>query len=102
MLYLPEKERQLFDRTLSLDLSIWQIVCGDCAGQDNRPAKTVLTLAGCCSKCGGRSYELASVMFSVAGIRIRRVMDLSREKEVANAADSTVYGTSKNESRISV
>lgn len=108
MLYLPERDRQLLTRTLSLELSKEKIVCWDCAGDEDRPKKTTLTMAGCCSKCGGRSYELASVVFGVAGIRIRRVIEMRGEispqtgqSAVHQAADSTVYGTSKT-NRISL
>src|SRR5258708_2534820 len=36
------------------------IVCGDCAGDDFVPRKTLLTADGCCDSCGGRSYVLAA------------------------------------------
>lgn len=41
------------------------IVCGNCAGKDDRPRRTLLirdslTQAGRCADCGGRSYVLAS------------------------------------------
>lgn len=35
------------------------IVCGNCAGEAANPVKTLLTKAGCCASCGGRSYVLA-------------------------------------------
>ena len=36
------------------------IVCGNCAGDDPNPVKTLMTKAGCCASCGGRSYVLAA------------------------------------------
>jgi len=39
------------------------IVCGDCAGDDANPRKTLLAADGTCSECGGRSYVLASMLF---------------------------------------
>lgn len=36
------------------------IVCGDCAGDDRVPRKTLLAANSTCVKCGGRSYVLAS------------------------------------------
>jgi hypothetical protein len=37
-----------------------QIVCGDCAGDSERPIRTVLDQSGSCYQCGGASYVLAS------------------------------------------
>jgi hypothetical protein len=39
-----------------------QIVCGNCAGDDLLPIRTFVTADGCCSRCGGRSFELASII----------------------------------------
>ena len=45
------------------------IVCGDCSAwredpeAERNPRKLFLTHDGRCEGCGGRSYELASVMF---------------------------------------
>jgi hypothetical protein len=36
-----------------------QIVCGDCAGDDLLPLRTLLTNEGKCSRCGGSSFVLA-------------------------------------------
>ena len=37
-----------------------QIVCGDCAGDNYTPVRTLLDNKGQCDQCGGRSYVLAS------------------------------------------
>jgi hypothetical protein len=37
-----------------------QIVCGDCAGNSERPIRTMLDQSGRCFQCGGASYVLAS------------------------------------------
>jgi hypothetical protein len=39
------------------------IVCGDCAGEEPLPRKTLLAADGSCSTCGGGSYLLASIFF---------------------------------------
>jgi hypothetical protein len=57
----PFIEGRQFERELS---RTW-IVCGNCAGDDDRPRRTMLirdplTQTGCCAGCGGRSYELAA------------------------------------------
>jgi|ERR1044072_5198579 hypothetical protein len=41
-----------------------QIICGDCAGEDEVPAKTYLTAQDKCARCGGNSYVLASAFES--------------------------------------
>jgi hypothetical protein len=41
-----------------------QIICGDCAGEEDVPAKTYLTAQDKCSRCGGNSYVLASAFES--------------------------------------
>jgi len=46
-------------RNSSLEVSV-QIVCGDCAGSNRHPRRTLLTCAGVCEQCGGMSYVLAS------------------------------------------
>lgn len=56
---LNERERQLETvRVLRQEM----IVCGDCMGDEYLPRKTRLTDSGCCAKCGGRSYVLASLL----------------------------------------
>lgn len=37
-----------------------QIICGDCAGEEDLPKKTYLDSFGNCSQCGGHSYILAA------------------------------------------
>ena len=37
-----------------------QIVCGDCAGEQDVPFRTCLDRRGNCEACGGHSYVLAS------------------------------------------
>jgi hypothetical protein len=41
-----------------------QIICGDCAGEDEVPAKTFLNAQDKCARCGGNSYVLASAFES--------------------------------------
>ncbi|HWN99246.1 MAG TPA: hypothetical protein VNS63_08255 [Blastocatellia bacterium] len=41
-----------------------QIVCGDCAGEGERPVRTCLDQSGRCARCGGTSYVLASELAS--------------------------------------
>jgi hypothetical protein len=37
-----------------------QIICGDCGGDEDLPIKTYMNRYGACSRCGGKSYVLAS------------------------------------------
>ena len=39
------------------------IICGNCAGDDPLPRKTLLAEDDTCATCGGRSYVLASKVF---------------------------------------
>jgi hypothetical protein len=39
-----------------------QIICGDCAGDEEHPIKTYMNRYGTCSECGGTSYLLASAV----------------------------------------
>ena len=41
-----------------------QIICGDCAGDGERPLKTFADSFGRCEGCGGDSYVLASVFYA--------------------------------------
>lgn len=41
-----------------------QIICGDCAGEDEAPIKTYLNAQDKCAHCGGNSYVLASAFES--------------------------------------
>jgi len=56
-------ERALPPRSLPVTRPI-EIICGDCAGEERRPDRTVLALrdryGACCHQCGGRSFVLAS------------------------------------------
>src|SRR5882724_7658920 len=63
-----------------------QIVCGDCAGEEILPRRTVLTAAGRCAKCGGRSYELAARVCAALEVtllyrRISADLAVRREEE---------------------
>jgi hypothetical protein len=44
-------------------VTMLMIICGDCAGDDPLPRKTLLAADGKCSSCGGGSYILASRFF---------------------------------------
>ena len=52
-----QQECQAFNRSLPV-----QIVCGDCMGDDILPRRTFLGIYERCSRCGGASYVLASVL----------------------------------------
>lgn len=54
-----------------------QIVCGDCGGDSAFPRKTLLTSAGTCSRCGGRSYALAS---KLSGALARHILRQGEQK----------------------
>jgi hypothetical protein len=51
---------QVEDRSSALLTVAVQIVCGDCAGDGERPIRTCLDQSGRCARCGGTSYVLAS------------------------------------------
>ena len=51
-------------------LTAVQIVCGDCAGEGERPIRTCLDESARCERCGGTSYVLASEL-AVNSIRLR-------------------------------
>ena len=38
-----------------------QIICGDCAGDDDLPVLTSLNTNGRCARCGGGSYMVVNV-----------------------------------------
>ena len=67
-LFLSARERVIAP-THERRLTSLLIVCGDCSAWDKdpegerNPRKLFLTHDGRCEGCGGRSYELASVMF---------------------------------------
>lgn len=47
-----------------------QIICGDCAGDDLLPSKTLLLADDTCSRCGGSNYVLASTLCSALALHI--------------------------------
>ena len=47
-------------RVTPREITSLMIVCGNCAGDDENPRKTLLAANGNCATCGGRSYVLAS------------------------------------------
>jgi len=51
---------QLIQPRVPVTLVGIQIICGDCAGDDERPRRTYLDQFGNCSQCGGHSFVLAS------------------------------------------
>jgi hypothetical protein len=51
---------QLIEPRVPVTLIGIQIICGDCAGEDDRPRRTYLDQFGNCSQCGGHSFVLAS------------------------------------------
>ncbi|MEK6323580.1 MAG: hypothetical protein AABN33_18220 [Acidobacteriota bacterium] len=68
----PLIEGHKFDQ----EISRVAIVCGNCAGQDERPRRTLLirdplTQVGRCADCGGQSYELACRCYPRTRFRVR-------------------------------
>jgi hypothetical protein len=59
-----------------------QIICGDCSGEEESPARTYLNRYGSCSQCGGTSYLLAS---SVAMNTLFLRMSRMREAQIASS-----------------
>ena len=55
---------QLTEPRAALPMIGIQIVCGNCAGEDDRPKRTYLDRFGDCSQCGGHSYILASTLYA--------------------------------------
>lgn len=53
-------QRQLSEPRAGIVTVGIQIICGDCAGDTERPIKTYLDRHGTCAQCGGHSYILAS------------------------------------------
>ena len=51
---------QLTEPRVPVTLVGIQIICGDCAGDDERPKRTYLDQFGNCAQCGGHSFVLAS------------------------------------------
>lgn len=83
-LFLNDHERDLLYALPAVTET--KIVCGDCSAPPlywtraraiddrrcdpwpARPVKTLLTLDGRCHKCGGRNYELASILAARAAL----------------------------------
>ena len=42
-----------------------EIICGDCAGDEIYPEKTILMSDGTCANCGGRSFVCAVRLFKM-------------------------------------
>ena len=62
--FLAERERTVAPAR-ERRITATMIVCLDCADAfSNSPRKTFLTESGCCDGCGGRSYLLASKIYS--------------------------------------
>jgi hypothetical protein len=59
-----------------------QIICGDCSGDDEHPAKTYMNRYGTCSQCGGTSYLLAS---AVAATSLMSRTARLREAQIASS-----------------
>lgn len=59
------------------------IVCGNCAGDDPIPRKTVMAADSTCETCGGSSYVLASTLF----LSIQK----RQEEEVRQSQLSQIY-----------
>jgi hypothetical protein len=57
-----------------------QIICGNCAGEDERPKRTFLDRFGNCEQCNGHSYILASTMYARHEREVSDLM-LSLERE---------------------
>jgi len=51
---------QLTEPRVPVTLVGIQIICGDCAGDEERPKRTYLDQFGNCAQCGGHSFVLAS------------------------------------------
>jgi hypothetical protein len=58
-----EQARLMEPRSSIITMGI-QIICGNCAGEDDRPERTYLDRDGNCSQCGGHSYVLASSVYA--------------------------------------
>jgi cbb3-type cytochrome oxidase cytochrome c subunit len=58
-----EQARLMEPRSSIITMGI-QIICGNCAGDADRPERTYLDRDGNCSQCGGHSYVLASSLYA--------------------------------------
>lgn len=61
-----------------------EIVCGDCAGLDLLPVRTLKTANDECASCGGRSFELASKVCA-------KLADYLTERPRRQAATGNLY-----------
>lgn len=55
-----------------------QIICGNCSGDDDHPAKTYMDISGSCARCGGNSYLLASAV-AANSVVLRQARLLERQ-----------------------
>jgi hypothetical protein len=62
-----EEARLTEPKTSILTVGV-QIVCGNCAGDEQRPERTYLDRDGNCSQCGGHSYVLASNLYARSSV----------------------------------
>jgi hypothetical protein len=76
-------EAQLTQPRASLPTIGIQIICGNCAGEDDRPKRTHLDRFGDCSQCGGHSYVLASTLYAQAQYAQSHRIEQSSQVEAA-------------------
>ena len=76
----PDPEQLIQPRAPMMTVGI-QIICGNCSGEGERPAKTYLNQYGNCAQCSGRSYLLAS---SVAAYGLVARAARLREAQIAS------------------
>lgn len=56
----PIGSSQLLETPAASLVTAATIICGDCCGDGEEPARTYLDSLGNCAQCGGRSYVFAS------------------------------------------
>jgi hypothetical protein len=54
------RDENLLEARPSLPTLGIQIICGDCSGDGEIPAKTFMDRAGTCNQCGGTSFVVAA------------------------------------------
>jgi hypothetical protein len=54
------RDEDLLEARPSLPTLGIQIICGDCSGDGEIPAKTFMDRAGTCNQCGGTSFVVAA------------------------------------------
>jgi hypothetical protein len=54
------RDENLLEARPSLPTLGIQIICGDCSGEGEIPAKTYMDRAGTCNQCGGTSFVVAA------------------------------------------